>query len=261
MHTPTNDIIGRQIECVEDRFGRVTDIYFDDQSWHVKYLVVDTGGWFTGRKVLIAPESVTDVPPGGDTITVSLTRQQVESSPGVVTHEPLNRRPDLLVDEYGWSAYWVPMTGSVGQPMAVPVPTRGETGPEPAKGEGPTLLSVAELRGSRALATDGEVKHVSDLVVEIPGWTICQVALSTGLWPYGRKVLVPLSSVGDVDWCDRRMEMELSSEGIDGGPELRRDQPIAETCEAETAPRRIPRGFCAGEELLGHPRSEERRAA
>ncbi len=37
--------------------GQVETVYFDDESWTVRYLVVDTGNWLSGRKVLISPRS------------------------------------------------------------------------------------------------------------------------------------------------------------------------------------------------------------
>ena len=38
--------------------GKVKELYFDDQSWIVRYFIVDTGGWLSDRKVLISPRSL-----------------------------------------------------------------------------------------------------------------------------------------------------------------------------------------------------------
>jgi hypothetical protein len=38
--------------------GKFKERYFDDQSWIVHYLVVDSGGWLSHRKVLISPRSL-----------------------------------------------------------------------------------------------------------------------------------------------------------------------------------------------------------
>ena len=38
--------------------GEVDDLYFDDEDWAIRYLVVDTGGWLSGRKVLISPVAI-----------------------------------------------------------------------------------------------------------------------------------------------------------------------------------------------------------
>ena len=46
------------IHAVDGEIGSVVDIYFDDETWAIRYLVVDTGGWLGGRRVLISPISV-----------------------------------------------------------------------------------------------------------------------------------------------------------------------------------------------------------
>jgi hypothetical protein len=34
--------------------GTVRDVYFDDSSWRIRCCVVDSGGWFAGRYVLVS---------------------------------------------------------------------------------------------------------------------------------------------------------------------------------------------------------------
>ena len=38
--------------------GNVKEFYFDDDTWTLRYLIVDTGNWLTGRIVLISPEDL-----------------------------------------------------------------------------------------------------------------------------------------------------------------------------------------------------------
>ena len=44
------DLRGYAIRATDGVIGRVDDFYFDDEDWGVRYLVVDTGGWLSGRK-------------------------------------------------------------------------------------------------------------------------------------------------------------------------------------------------------------------
>ncbi len=53
--------IGLRIEASDGEIGKISDIYFDDRSWAVRYLVIETGGWFAGRNVLISPLSVSRI--------------------------------------------------------------------------------------------------------------------------------------------------------------------------------------------------------
>jgi hypothetical protein len=42
----------------DGEIGKFKEHYFDDQSWIVRYLVVDSGGWLSDRRVLISPRSL-----------------------------------------------------------------------------------------------------------------------------------------------------------------------------------------------------------
>jgi hypothetical protein len=50
-------INGYAISASDGRFGTVSDFLFDDVSWLVRWLVVDTGKFFSGRKILLPPWS------------------------------------------------------------------------------------------------------------------------------------------------------------------------------------------------------------
>ena len=64
MLRAVNDLIGCSIGARDGAIGKVDDLYFDDERWTVRYLVVDTSGWLAGRRVLVSPRSVqgVDVP-------------------------------------------------------------------------------------------------------------------------------------------------------------------------------------------------------
>jgi len=82
---------GRSVVARNGDIGSVQDIYFDDEAWGVRYLVIDTGNWTTEGQVLISPYSVDRAEPGVDVVRVDLTRQQVKDSPSIDTHNSLFR--------------------------------------------------------------------------------------------------------------------------------------------------------------------------
>ena len=53
-----NHIRGYGIHASDGEIGSLRDLYFDDQSTLVRYLIVDTGTWLPGRRVLLAPAAV-----------------------------------------------------------------------------------------------------------------------------------------------------------------------------------------------------------
>ena len=48
-------INGYAVAASDGRLGTVSDFLFDDASWMVRWLVVDTGNWLSGRRVLLPP--------------------------------------------------------------------------------------------------------------------------------------------------------------------------------------------------------------
>jgi len=56
------ELPGLTIRATNGEIGTVKEFYFDDETWAIRYLVVDTGGWLGGRLVLISPMSVIGEP-------------------------------------------------------------------------------------------------------------------------------------------------------------------------------------------------------
>lgn len=90
------DLRGYAIRATDDFIGTVSDFYFDDEDWGVRYLVVDTGKWLSGRKVLISPLAIG--PPDWMTrvLPVGLTKAQVERSPDIDTRKPVSRQHEAV---------------------------------------------------------------------------------------------------------------------------------------------------------------------
>jgi hypothetical protein len=56
-----NVLKGLDILATDGEIGNTEEFYFDDERWAVRYIVVNTGSWLSGRQVLISPFSVTQV--------------------------------------------------------------------------------------------------------------------------------------------------------------------------------------------------------
>ena len=78
MLRAVDELKGFTIGATDGEIGKITDLYFDDETWTVRYVVVDTGGWLTGRQVLISPVAVTKLDWYASRINVRLTKDEVE---------------------------------------------------------------------------------------------------------------------------------------------------------------------------------------
>jgi hypothetical protein len=100
-------LLGLPITASDGVIGRIEDAYFDDCRWAARYLVADTSGWLTGRKVLISAISVGSIDWERNLVHVGLNRQQVEASPAIDTDNLASRQLEGdFLDYYGYPYYW-----------------------------------------------------------------------------------------------------------------------------------------------------------
>lgn len=95
------------VQANDGPIGHVKDFFFDDESWVVRYLIVDTGGWLSNRKVLISPISIGKLEADKKILQVLLTREQVKNSPDIDTDMPVSRQHEMsYLGYYGYPYYW-----------------------------------------------------------------------------------------------------------------------------------------------------------
>jgi hypothetical protein len=98
---------GYAVEATDGGIGSVINTLFDDERWVVRYLVVDTGTWLPGRKVLVSPLNVRELDWGRSAVWLSLTRDQVKNSPDIDSDRPVSRQREIdFYRYYGYPRYW-----------------------------------------------------------------------------------------------------------------------------------------------------------
>lgn len=103
------EVIGYTIVANDGEVGNIADLQVDDEEWTVRYLVVDTGDWLPGRKVLVAPKWLDGLDWTGKRAVVDLTREAIESSPEYEPETPIYRAYEASLHEgYGKHGYWEP---------------------------------------------------------------------------------------------------------------------------------------------------------
>jgi uncharacterized protein YrrD len=225
------DLEGAPLAAIDGAIGEVVDCFFDDQQWTVRYLVVDTGGWLSGRKVLISPASVRDVDVANRRVVVILTRKQVEDSPDVDTHQPIPRRQEsALLAYYGIPPYWLaadPLVPALLPVQTVPAAaTEGASAREDVDDEDAHLHSTRDVIGYEIQARDGAIGSVRDFLIDDQSWTLRWVVVDTGNWMPGKQVLVSPEWVEAVAWPDRAVRVSLTREQIQNAPEYDPDAPL-----------------------------------
>jgi hypothetical protein len=100
-------IMTYDIEASDGDIGHVHGLLLDDETWAVRYLIVDTSNWWLGHKVLIAPQWIGDMRWSDKTVRLNLTRQAIKDAPQYDPAITVNRdREALLYKHYGRPGYW-----------------------------------------------------------------------------------------------------------------------------------------------------------
>jgi uncharacterized protein YrrD len=235
MLRSTDQLKGLHLSATDGEIGRVEDAYFDDHSWTVRYLVVDTGGWLTGRKVLISPDSVQSVSWDTRWVSLNLDRDQVRNSPDIDTDKPVSRLQEALyADYYGYQYYWSrPYLGGF-QPRPMP-PEMAEqirkARMQDIDNADPNLRSVNEVTGYHIEATGGRIGHVENFLFNETDWQMEYLVVDTRDWLPGKHVLVELDFVQSVHWAERAVVVDLSKETIRSRPKYEDFKALSELDE------------------------------
>jgi hypothetical protein len=220
---------GYTLDSPDGEIGKVKDFLFDDRHWAIRYLVADTGGWLTGRQVLISPYALAAVDSSENHITIRLTRKQIEDSPSLDSDQPVSRQfEEAYHGHYGWPMYWTGpyMWGAYSYPYLSGA--NPDAGPDPEELRENTRREAAwdpHLRSAHAVAgyhiqgADGEVGHIEDFIIDDQVWAIRYLIIDTRNWWPGKKVLIAPQWIERVSWSESKVHVNLSREAIKQSPE------------------------------------------
>jgi sporulation protein YlmC with PRC-barrel domain len=224
MQIKIKDLKGNDIVATDGDIGALDDFYFDDKSWTIRYLVVSTGNWFLGKDVLLSPFAVGKADVSSARIKVNLTRAQVDGSPNIDTDKPVSsQREASYSDYYGYPYYWSGpyLWGSMYYPQ-LPESEQEIVDARRAEQEQSGdlhLRSATKVTGYHIEATDGEIGHVEDFIIDDETWEIRYMVVDTRNWLPGKKVLIAPRWIERVSWEDSKVYVNLSREAIKSGPE------------------------------------------
>jgi len=102
-----NEVRGYHIQGSDDAIGHVDDFIVDDETWGVRYLVIDTSNWWLGKKVLVSPDWIDAVSWEERKVHVAMSRDAVKNSPEWNGSAGTTRDyEEHLYDHYGRQRYW-----------------------------------------------------------------------------------------------------------------------------------------------------------
>ena len=233
------ELEGYAIGATDGVIGQVRDFYFDDESWVIRYLVIQTGGWLAKRRVLISPMSLGEPNWSEKILPASITREQVKGSPNIDTDRPVSRQHEMgYLGYYGYPYYWggndlwggAAFPGALVAPPSILRDTNAQVRAEQTnrsreqlraqaerhQGDDPHLRSGNTVLTYHVHATDGDLGHVSALLVEESTWAIRYLVVDTGSWWQGHKVLIAPDWVIGLDWEKCEVSVGMTQVSVRG---------------------------------------------
>jgi len=212
-----------KVNATDGDIGSVANFLLDDQRWTVRYLVVQTGGFFSDRSVLITPISFRQVDWSTKQFHLALTMEKVKSSPNVDTDMPVSRQKERdYYGYYGYPYYWADsgLWGMSAYPGALATTRWYDASVENLENAGDThLRSVNDVRGYNIQGSDEEIGHVDDFIVDDESWEVCYLVVDTSNWWFGKKVLIAPRWATRVSWDDRNVQVNMNRQQIKNSPE------------------------------------------
>lgn len=212
-----------RVNATDGDLGCVEDFLVDDEAWTIRYLVVDTGSFIGGRRVLVSPISFREIDWSSRRVHLALTKEKIIRSPGVELDKPVSRQHEFqLYGYYGYGLYWgYPGIWGAGAFPSALVAARPCDGAAPFPDEGHDdvhLRSINAVRNYHIHGRDGSIGHVDDFLIDDETWELRYLVIDTSNWWLGKKVLVPPQWATRVSWVEGNVYVNASREQIKSSP-------------------------------------------
>ncbi len=204
--------------------GEVKDFYFDDRSWIIRYLVVDTGPWLSQKLILISPHAIVSFGLNGFNIVTNLTKDQIENCPSADSEKPISKEfEEKYANYFGWPVYvtgtGIPVWYDSTDKMSMPSPDIESSAI--AEEDAPRhnhLRSFNEVRSYHISSADDEFGHIEDMVLEDEGFRIDALIVDTvNFWP-SNSVLITPELIKNISWSSQVFETSLSKDEVASAP-------------------------------------------
>jgi hypothetical protein len=219
MLRSTKELSSYKLAALDGDMGHVKDFYFDDKNWVIRYMIVDTGAWLSGRLVLLSPHAFGNLNQVDKTLGIKLLKKQIEESPSIDSRKPVSRQHEMeYFRYYGWPAYWD--GGAMWGPGSYPIdpPPSTEEMTEYKKyhhRDDKHLRSAQAVTGYEIQAVAGTIGHVSSFMVDDRSWEIRELVVETGHWYSGKEILIPPGKVERISYDESKVFVSLTKEDIE----------------------------------------------
>ncbi len=215
MLESARELIRYRVMAVDGKIGKAHDLYFEDGSWEIRYLLLNVGRWLLGERVLVPPERLGQPDTKNHSLPLLMTRKEIEQCASPETAQTVSdRMQHKFKARYGGTYVQGggPLASLHGVMSSEAVALADDD--EPAPPQGSALRSVQEVLGYQIEALDGPLGVVDDFLIDDDEWVIRYILVNTKTWKPGREVLIPPSWVQAIVWSESRIHVSGKREKI-----------------------------------------------
>jgi uncharacterized protein YrrD len=218
-----NAIENFTVNATDGYIGKIKDFYFDDRTWKLRYLIVETGIWLKNQKVILPASAIKWVHMDENNLTLDLSMYQVKNGP--VIDNQLSLMPQTEIDYlsyYGYSFYRgasesysfehdQDSEAKLADIFATVDAVRRTFGDR-------HLRSCKEMINYDVEASDNDVGYLQGMLFNEDDWSISHLMVNTSNWWLGHQVLLEPECVKDTSWGDAKIYINLLRHQVQDAP-------------------------------------------
>lgn len=209
------------VNAADGYVGKVKDFYFDDRTWKLRFVVVETGIWLKNRKVLVPASAVKTVGSDDKCLSLDLSMYDVKNGPSIDGELSLTPQTEIdYLSYYGYSFYRGTTeahgfdkdeAAKLAEIFASVDAVRRTYGDR-------HLRSCKEMINYDIEASDNQAGYLQSMVFDDKDWSITHLLVNTINWGLGQQVLVQPGVIKDVSWGDARIYLNVQHQAIQDSP-------------------------------------------
>lgn len=224
MFISLKSIIGHKVVAIDGELGIVSDLLFSEKNGAIRYFVIDPQRWNPlSQRVLISPVSVYYINVENKQVFLSITQEQVKSSPGVEEHETVSRHFEAkLYQHYGYGYYWMgtDLWGISSDPMMLKgsINDDQQTDSETIEAD-IDLRSVNEVTRYSCTAADESQHGFADIITNTRRWSIPYfvVDIEAELL-HNNLAVVKWQAIDKISWKSQSVSIKLNKHQLSANP-------------------------------------------
>ena len=213
---------GYQLQATDGEVGAIDDLLFDDQVWHIRFLVARLQKMLPwSEKVLINPLYLNKPDSHQGVLNVDLNQQSIRKSPPLSSSKPVSQHEkERAFKAYGYADYWAaPGLGATLPHSAPLIDDIRQDAENQAQADQAHLRSCKAVSGYHIHTQDGGIGHVDDFIIDAEHWSCAYLLVNTRNWlPGGRDVLISRDAVEAISWHKHQVKLNIATEVIKRAP-------------------------------------------